>query len=298
MPVLVEEETLISRVSVLDARLDGGAAAFRALVPPGRCSEDGEIVAVSFGDHPSTGMSRLGELARRGLDIECEGMFADVAFAHHLFGPTLWCPWLEFAVVPLPAGGRVLAARAAGSARTEVAVPPGWRHEGSRTHVEGVVRLAATERPLRFVRREPEGSVYVDRFAGTEVRVGLSEPPGRVAVETAAGARHDLIADVVRGGPAVGLGLMHRERLDADAGMLFLFPEEERRSFWMKNTLIPLDMLFVNREGTVVNVVERATPMTLAPRRSARPASAVLEVNGGWSAAHGVRAGDRVELLG
>jgi uncharacterized protein len=90
-------------------------------------------------------------------------------------------------------------------------------------------------------------------------------------------------------------GLMFRERLGDREGMIFLFDEEAEHAFWMKNTLIPLDMIFVDGASQVVGVVERATPGSLAPRSAGR-SRAVLEVRGGWAAERGVRAGDRVTV--
>lgn len=89
-------------------------------------------------------------------------------------------------------------------------------------------------------------------------------------------------------------GLMFRRELAADAGMLFDFPELTPVSFWMKNTLIPLDMLFIDSEGRILNIRERAVPLSLAPVRSAGPVRAVLEVNGGTVSRLGIRPGDRV----
>ena len=79
--------------------------------------------------------------------------------------------------------------------------------------------------------------------------------------------------------------------------MIFVFDGEEERSFWMKNTLIPLDMIFIDGLGRVVGLVERAEPLTETPRRGA-PSTYVLEVAGGWAGEHGVRVGDRVALQG
>ena len=86
---------------------------------------------------------------------------------------------------------------------------------------------------------------------------------------------------------------MHRTSLADDAGMLFVFPETDEHSFWMKNTLIPLDMIFIDEDRVVVGVVAGAEPLTLEPR-SAGVSRFVLEVNGGWAARHGVAVGDRV----
>jgi hypothetical protein len=89
---------------------------------------------------------------------------------------------------------------------------------------------------------------------------------------------------------------MDRASLPENAGMLFIFDETSVHAFWMKDTLIPLDMIFIDDEGLIAGVVERAEPRTLAPRSVGRPSRYVLEVNGGWSAAHGIRAGDRVRF--
>ena len=93
-------------------------------------------------------------------------------------------------------------------------------------------------------------------------------------------------------------GLMFRERLAPGTGMLFLFEETTDRAFWMKNTLIPLDMLFIDAAGTVVGLVENAQPLTLSPRGVGRPSREVLEVAGGFAAERGIRPGDRVRYEG
>ena len=91
-----------------------------------------------------------------------------------------------------------------------------------------------------------------------------------------------------------GRGLMFRRELPADAGMLFDFQEVREVSLWMKNTLIPLDMLFIASDGRIVNIAERAVPHSLATVPSAGPVRAVLEINGGTVARLGIRPGDRV----
>ncbi len=89
-------------------------------------------------------------------------------------------------------------------------------------------------------------------------------------------------------------GLMFRERLPAEAGMLFLYPAEQPVSMWMKNTLIPLDMLFIAGDGRIVRIAERAVPGSLATISSGEPARAVLELNGGTAARLQLEPGDRV----
>ena len=91
-------------------------------------------------------------------------------------------------------------------------------------------------------------------------------------------------------------GLMHVEVMDADAGMLFIFDGMAVRSFWMKNTMIPLDMLFFDEEGRLVSAVEKAVPGSLVSRRSSGPAKYVLELNGGSMRANGIGPGARLRF--
>jgi uncharacterized membrane protein (UPF0127 family) len=89
-------------------------------------------------------------------------------------------------------------------------------------------------------------------------------------------------------------GLMFRQSLAPDAGMLFDYQAPSMAMMWMKNTLIPLDMLFVDTQGRIVNIHERAVPGSLATIAAAAPARAVIELNGGTAARLGIRPGDRV----
>lgn len=92
-------------------------------------------------------------------------------------------------------------------------------------------------------------------------------------------------------------GLMHRETLPEDHGMLFIYPRDQRASFWMKNTLIPLDMLFISSDGRILQIARETTPFSLEPVRSRDPVRAVLEINGGLSDRLGIAAGDTVTLF-
>jgi uncharacterized membrane protein (UPF0127 family) len=84
--------------------------------------------------------------------------------------------------------------------------------------------------------------------------------------------------------------------MDPDAGMLFVFDRDSVHTFWMKNTLIPLDMLFISSDQTIVGIVENATPQTETPRAVGLPSRYVLEINGGLSSRYGFRAGQAVQL--
>jgi len=89
-------------------------------------------------------------------------------------------------------------------------------------------------------------------------------------------------------------GLMYRTALAPDAGMIFPFDPPRPASFWMRNTYIPLDMLFIRADGTIAVIAANTTPLSLAPVESGEPVAAVLEIAGGRSAALGIHEGDRV----
>lgn len=124
-----------------------------------------------------------------------------------------------------------------------------------------------------------------------------SPPLPRVVVEPRGGGRHAVAVEIARTDPERARGLMHRAELEEERGMLFIFDEADVHAFWMKNTLIPLDMIFIGEDGVVTGVVARATPGSLEPRAGGR-CRFVLEVNGGWAERHGVAAGDRVRFEG
>lgn len=93
-------------------------------------------------------------------------------------------------------------------------------------------------------------------------------------------------------------GLMYRNHLDPDSGMLFIFDRDAPLTFWMKNTLIPLDMIFIGSDRKIVGIVENATPETENPRGVTGMSRYVLEIAGGMSRRLGVTAGGAVEFQG
>ena len=92
------------------------------------------------------------------------------------------------------------------------------------------------------------------------------------------------------------VGLMYRRELPADNGMLFIFPAERVNSFWMKNTPIPLDMIFISRERKIVGIIHDTVPFSLDGRSVSVPSQYVLEINGGLSRRYGFKAGDMVKF--
>jgi len=89
-------------------------------------------------------------------------------------------------------------------------------------------------------------------------------------------------------------GLMDRISMEENQGMIFLFPHERIQSFWMKNTVIPLDMIFVNRENVIVTIKQDTVPFDTGQYRSTKPASIVVEVVAGYTALYNIKVGDKI----
>lgn len=115
-----------------------------------------------------------------------------------------------------------------------------------------------------------------------------------LSIITVGKKRHDFTVEVALTPAQQQKGLMNRTEMAKDAGMLFFFGEEAERSFWMKDTLIPLDMIFIGGDGTIVKVHDSAIPNDLTSVKSDSPAAAVLELNGGVAKTLGIKAGDKV----
>ncbi|GAA0484610.1 hypothetical protein GCM10009096_29040 [Parasphingorhabdus litoris] len=90
-------------------------------------------------------------------------------------------------------------------------------------------------------------------------------------------------------------GLMFRTDLKPDRGMIFPFDRERMASFWMKNTVIPLDIIFIRSDGTIESIAANTTPYSLEPVQSGEPVTAVLEIAGGRADELGISAGDKVD---
>jgi len=105
-----------------------------------------------------------------------------------------------------------------------------------------------------------------------------------------------VVAEVARTADERAEGLMYREELPDGEGMLFVFETADVRSFWMQNTYVALDIAFMDASFTVVDI-QQMEPLTTDPHESAAPAMFALEVRRGWFAEHGIRTGDRAEVV-
>ena len=114
-------------------------------------------------------------------------------------------------------------------------------------------------------------------------------------VKLAAGM-HQIDAQVAHTPEQRATGLMHRKEMPQHEGMLFVFEQPAQQCFWMKNTLLPLSVAFLADDGTVINVAEMR-PQTLDSHCSGRPVRYVLEMNKGWFARKGVKAGMKISGL-
>lgn len=131
--------------------------------------------------------------------------------------------------------------------------------------------------PTFFLERKKIGNVVLFPRSGAEVSVEIAADPYQW-----------------------GKGLMFRKTLGADSGMLFVFPDEEKRSFWMKDTFIPLDIIFVSRDKKVVTIHKNVMPCTTFVCPHYAPTSGamyVLEANAGFVDVHDIKEGDGVEIL-
>lgn len=132
------------------------------------------------------------------------------------------------------------------------------------------------------------------RPAGAQSAAPLAFGKADVVVETLEKRRLTFHVEVASTEDQLHQGLMFREALPPDGGMLFLLGAPQSASFWMRNTFIALDIIFITRDGRIANIYPRAAPGSLSLINSTEPVTGVLEINGGMAARLGIRAGDHV----
>jgi uncharacterized membrane protein (UPF0127 family) len=115
-----------------------------------------------------------------------------------------------------------------------------------------------------------------------------------LTIETAGGKRHSYKVEVAATSAQQAHGMMFRTRMAPMTGMIFPMDPPRQAAFWMENTLIPLDLLFIGSDGRIRNIISNAVPKSRAQLPSAGPVAAVLELAGGEADRIGARPGDRV----
>lgn len=125
------------------------------------------------------------------------------------------------------------------------------------------------------------------------VAPALAAPLEPLDIETKAGVRHFQV-EVMRSDADRERGLMYRRDLGPDRGMLFQFDKEDRIFMWMKNTYLPLDMVFFGKDGRVVSIARDTEPLSERIISSGEPATTVVEFNAGTAARLGIEKGDRL----
>ncbi|MGH7935240.1 MAG: DUF192 domain-containing protein [Candidatus Binataceae bacterium] len=134
---------------------------------------------------------------------------------------------------------------------------------------------------------------------GSAFPVWAGAPTPRVAIVAPTGKPITAVRVEIAATPgAREFGLMYREHLDEDAGMIFLFDVPRHLTFWMKNTEIPLDMIFADGSGRIVGIIADAQPLLEKLLSVSGDSQYVLEVNGGFCTRHGVKPGDRLQFIG
>ncbi len=139
--------------------------------------------------------------------------------------------------------------------------------------------------------RNPYDELRSTGFPGPADQALSGLPEATLTFSNPDGSRAVFTAEVASTGAQRMTGLMHRKSLATDRAMLFVFQDEAVRGFYMKNTYIPLDMVFVRGDGIVAGVVENARPLTLDSRGVDSPARFVVELNAWDAARKGIRAG-------
>lgn len=119
------------------------------------------------------------------------------------------------------------------------------------------------------------------------------DAPQRLSSIPLQAGMHMIKAEVARTDNERAIGLMHRREMPQHEGMLFVFEQPNVQCFWMKNTYLPLSVAYLADDGTVVNIVDMQ-PLSLESHCSAKPVRFVLEMNQGWFAKRGIKAGSKL----
>jgi len=144
-----------------------------------------------------------------------------------------------------------------------------------------------------------------DSEAGTVSSISAPAPSGVVSNEPAFKKEGELTFPKIQKKISIEIadndaettqGLMYRKSMPDTCGMLFVFPDSQERSFWMKNTFIPLDLLFINSNKEVITIQPNRPPFSEETIPSYKPAQYVLEVNAGFCQRNGIKQGDKISF--
>ncbi|MBN8486508.1 MAG: DUF192 domain-containing protein [Burkholderiales bacterium] len=147
-----------------------------------------------------------------------------------------------------------------------------------------MIKIKRSTLPLRF---------WACLVLGTLVTAASAQQPQQLPTVNLGAGMHNIVAQVARTEEQRATGLMYRRDMPSHEGMVFVFERPATQCFWMRNTLIPLSTAFVDDDGTIVNI-EDMTPMTENSHCSRKPVRFVLEMNQGWFAKRGFKAGSRL----
>lgn len=154
-------------------------------------------------------------------------------------------------------------------------------------------------KPLAVLRRQScrravrRALILLGLVAAGAAATAQEIPQPRLPTVTLSAGMHNIVAELARTPAQQQAGLMMRTEMAAHEGMLFVFDELSTRCFWMKNTLLPLSIAFIDDDGTVVNIADMK-PRSEASHCSERPVRFALEMNQGWFAKRGIKAGFRI----
>jgi len=142
-----------------------------------------------------------------------------------------------------------------------------------------------------------EGAMTTEEMKSTEMmgEAGIPEPGAALAVGTVVVKETPFSVEIAKTDEEKARGLMNREALPENAGMWFVFSQPVQEEFWMKDTLIPLDIIFVDQGMRIVHIKENAVPKSVEMISSPEPFMYVLEINAGKTTQHGIKVGDKVE---
>lgn len=189
--------------------------------------------------------------------------------------------------------------------RIEEPVPPA-RSETQQHGASGTDRASSSERAspperARCIKQTPDAPARTTPPSPDPACPPDPETPpklrqGKVIFKDAGGKEVEV--EIAESERTRERGLMYRKAMPDSRGMIFTFQERTNHTFWMHNTCIPLDMLFIDGDGMIVGIEENTPTMNDSTFQVGCPSSYVLEVNAGWTRKNGVKAGQRVELQG